>query len=150
MAPGSGRRRSFLPVPSRRLHRLAADTEKVSRRDLPQVGILRDLVRPRTRPRRQIAFRQCLQPPSDSPKQVFPVTGTGFLLKYLSKFLSEAREARPPQALDFHQHRVIHRSSFPLCNRQPQSHEHSSSPDKQVIRRNIQQTKNAARMNPAA
>jgi hypothetical protein len=57
-----------LPVPSGRLDLLAADGEKVSRRDLPQVGVLRDLVRPLACTCGEITFRQCLQPPRNPPK----------------------------------------------------------------------------------
>jgi hypothetical protein len=69
----------FLSVPSRRFHRLAADCEKVSGRDLPQVGILRDLVRSRMCPFREIAFGQCLQPPGNSPKKMLPMPGSSLL-----------------------------------------------------------------------
>jgi hypothetical protein len=34
-----------IPIPRGRLHRLAFDVKKVSRRNLSQVGVLRDLVR---------------------------------------------------------------------------------------------------------
>ena len=97
----------LLPVPSRRLNRLATDAKKVSRRDLPQVGILRDLVRPRTCPLREITFRQCLQPPCNSPEQMLPMAGSSFLLKHLAKLLPQACQTRPPQLFNFDQYRVI-------------------------------------------
>jgi hypothetical protein len=62
----------LLPVPSGRLDLLAANSEKVSRRDLPQV-VLRDLVRPLASPLSEIAFRKCLQTPGDPPKQKSPM-----------------------------------------------------------------------------
>src|ERR1035437_6548129 len=102
----------LLPVPSLRLNRLATDAKKVSRRDLPQVGILHDLVRPRTCPLREIPFRQRLQPPGNPPEQMLPMPGPSFLLKHFAKLLPQACQTRPAQTLNFHQYRVIHRSGF--------------------------------------
>src|ERR1035437_6410606 len=102
----------LLPVPSRRLHCLAADVKKVSRRDLPQVGILRDLVRARTCPLREITFRQCLQPPGNPPEQMFPMSRSRLLLKHLAKLLPQGCQTRPAQLLNFHQYHVIHRCVF--------------------------------------
>jgi hypothetical protein len=102
----------LLPVPARRLSGLTLNGEEISRRDLSQVGILRDLIRPPTSPFREIAFRQSLQPPGNPPKQVSSMPGSRFFLKHLPKFLSEGRQACPAQLLNFHQYRVIHRSFF--------------------------------------
>jgi hypothetical protein len=102
----------LLPVPARRLSGLTLDGEEISRRDLSQVGILRDLIRAPTSPFREIAFRQSLQPPGDPPKQMSPMPGSRFFPKHLSKFLSEGRQACPAQLLNFHQYRVVHSFSF--------------------------------------
>src|ERR1017187_7566908 len=104
----------LLPVPARRLSGLTFDGEEISRRDLSQVGILRDLIRPPTSPFGEIAFGQSLQPPGNPPKQMSPMPGSRFFLKHLPKFLSEGRQACPAQLLNFHQYRVVHSYLFPL------------------------------------
>ena len=111
--------------PSRRLHRLAADAKEVSRRDLSQVGVLRDLVRPPTSPLREIAFGQRLQPPGNPPEQMLPMAGSRLLLKHFAKLLSQACQTRPAQLLNFHQYRVIHRCVF-LSVTVNRSHIHAS------------------------
>jgi hypothetical protein len=60
-----------IPIPRRRLYGLAFDMKEVSRRDLSQLGVLGDLLRPFPGPLSEIPFGQRLQPPRNPPEQMF-------------------------------------------------------------------------------
>jgi hypothetical protein len=86
--------------------------------------------RPRARSVRSPSAKACSRQAIRRNK-MFPVPGSRFFLKHLSKLLSQACQARPTQLLNFHQYRFVHRC-LPLCDRQPQSHERSLPLHKQV------------------
>ena len=114
-APGRGSRLSC----SRRFRfpRVVSDTfaahgKEVPRRDLPQIGILRDLAGPPASAFGEISFGERLQPPGNPPEQMFPVPGSRFFAKYLPILFAQTGESRPAQALDFHQYRIVHSFRF--------------------------------------
>ena len=137
-APGKGSRLSC----SRRFRfprvistRSSPTVKKSGGAIVAQIGILRDLTGPPASAFGEISFGQRLQPPGDAPKQMFPVPGSRFFLKYLLILFAQTGECRPAQVLDLHQYGIVH-CWFPLRGRQPQSHERSLPPDKQVENNN--------------
>ena len=133
--PASGKRLSCcrrFRSPRRRLDALAVHAKEVSRRDHSQVGILRDLVRPPASAFGEISFGQGLQPPGNPPEQMFPVPGSRFFLKHLLILLAQIRQCGPAQASQSPSIPQCPQFCFPLRGRQPQSHERSLPPHKQV------------------
>jgi hypothetical protein len=78
------------------------------RRDLPQIGILGDLLCPPARPLGEIALGQRLRLSGNPPEQMFPMPGSRFFPKHLPILFAQDRQSRPAQAFDFHQYRIVH------------------------------------------
>jgi hypothetical protein len=100
------------PVPSCDLDTFSAHHKEVPRRNLAQIGVLRDLACSPPSAFREISLGERLQPPGNPPEQMFPVPGSRFFPKYLLILFAQTGECRPAQALDFHQYRIIHSFRF--------------------------------------